>query len=147
MKKRRKIIFVILIIILIIIVVIYFMNKWKRNSYTSVSDFKSVKEVVKYLDCEYLSESSTKNQTEIYLKLKYLPYDNGTSYEKFYNQLMGMVANVLEFKNFVLVDNSKNIRVDVTCDGTKITDYNINGSKTYFADMEKNNVIENFKPE
>ena len=146
MSKSKKIIFGILIIAIIIILIVYIINIVNKKEYTSVNDFKSVKEVIKYLDCKYIDESTSEDETVIYLKLKNKPYENGTSYEQFYNQLMGMVANVLEFKNFTLVDNSNNIRINVTCDGTKVTDYNINGSKTYFADMEKNSVIENFKP-
>ncbi len=147
MGKKRKIIFCIVIILLIIIAIIYFFIEKNKKDYTSINDFENVKEVVKYLECDYIKETSTDEKSTIYLKIKHKPYENGTSYEKFYEQLISMIANVIDYKNFKLVDNSNSIIIEITCDqdNRTITNYTINGSKTYFADIANSNVIDNYE--
>ncbi len=147
MSKTKKIIFAIIIVAIIVFAIMYIVKTRNKKIYTSINDFESVEEVLEYLDCKYLSENTLKDNVNIYMVFKHKPYEDKTSYEKFYEQLMGMIAQVINFKDFTLVDNTNNIKVEVTCDeeNLSVSSYKINGSKTYFADMANSVIVDNYE--
>lgn len=142
-----KIILILLIIIAIIVGIVTIVNKNKKK--TSINDFKSIKEIVEYLESEYISETNriSSYSTIVKLKFKYLPYnEDGTSNEKYYNQMISMIANFKNFSNFILKDEENDITVKVECNqGAKtITSVYINDTLNYFAKKDNEKQIEEF---
>ena len=150
MKKNnnRKIIIISSIILILVIILIVLNRTLKKqdekqalintvNSYTSISDFKTIEEVAIYLDCDYIkmSNSKDKNYTaDIYLQIKYDLYSNDQSNEVFYKRLVLYCANVLKYKSFRILDTKKNITIEVDCnkDNETINKIIINGEESYF---------------
>ena len=153
-KNSKKNIIIIGIIIIILIIVLAILNsilkKQKKeemlnnivNSYTDISEFKTVEEVAQYFDCKYIKMSLSKNKTEIYMTLKYEPYTNDISNESFYNRLILYCAEVLKYNSFIIYDKEKNITIDVECDNStkKISNILINGEQNYFS--KRNSLLE-----
>lgn len=138
--KIILIIVIILIVFFITIVILKNINKSK----TSINDFKSIKEIVEYLESEYISETKkfSSYSTIVKLRFKYLLYnEDGTSNENYYNQMIAMIANLNKYSSFILQDDENGINIKVQCDqGRKtITNIYINDTLNYFAkkDTEK----------
>ncbi len=147
--EKKYIYFAIVILIIILIGIILFVKLKPKKEYTSSSDFTSIKEVVEYMGCKYIGEgqsTSTDYPIVVSLVFKHLPYENGTSYEKFYNQIINLIAYVTNYESFKLSDSKNKIYVAVKCnDVTRaVTDISINGSTTYFSDNKNNESINNY---
>ena len=123
-------------------------NKVSKKEYTNVSDFESVQEVVIYMGCKYKREEQRDDTKYIYLNFNTGLYDeNNNSNEKFFNTMSSYIASVLKYSNFVMIDNSKKITIEVTCDKTnkKITSMLINGQNDYYVQEESKKQINEFK--
>lgn len=163
-KKNNKSIIVILIIMVIIFILILLLsaiisslnnrndNKQieKIKQYTSINDFKSVEEIAIYLNCTYIKEEFSKQEnynTDIYMKIKVLPYTNNESNEGFYDKLISYIAKVLEFENYRVIDKENNITIEIICDkeNKKIKSVIINGESNYFTKRNSNLQIMDYK--
>ena len=94
----------------------------KIKSYTTMDEFKSVEEVAKYMECNYIKEETSEEENyklDIYMQIKVLPYSDDTSNEAFYNNLISYCAKVLKFENFRIIDKKNNITIEVICDKEK----------------------------
>ena len=62
-------------------------------------------------------------------------------------QLLNYVATVKDYSNFILIDEEKNIDIEVRCDSKKqiIEDYKICGLNNYFGMADSNIAIKNYK--
>lgn len=122
----------------------------KIKSYTTMDEFKSVEEVAKYMECNYIKEETSKEENyklDIYMQIKVLPYSDDTSNEAFYNNLISYCAKVLKFENFRIIDKKNNITIEVICDKEKeaIKSIIINGESDYFAKRDSETQIKNYK--
>lgn len=152
MKKTNKrqiiiaicVLLVVLVALLITVLVITKKQKSKQeiqekiHSYTAVEDFKTIEEVAEYLECDYIKQSKAKDKNydiDIYMKIKYEPYIDGNSNERFYNRLILYSSTVLNYQNFRIIDKEKNITIAIICDKENKTIKNklINGEVNYFA--------------
>lgn len=151
MDKKKLTIIIVIVLILIILVLclrFYIDNKNFREmvenkNYTSMNDFESVREVLVYMNCEYIKEENN----DIYLKFAKDLYEEGESSEGFYTNLACYIANVLKYENYNLIDKERNIYINVECDkkSQKVTKMTINGDSSYFANMNSKNSLSNFK--
>ena len=154
----KKVLLRILIIIIIIIVIfIYsiiekklFKREVENNNYTSVKEFESVREVAVYLGCDYIKEEELKDQDyskRIYLKFNKGLYSGNVSNEEFFQKLAIYTANVLDFSNFIFIDESQNITIEVICDKEEkvVKHIKINGDANYYADKESRKNLDSFK--
>lgn len=149
MKKNKSIIItciiILLLIVFLIIVIVLKSNLEKQqydeqiqekvSSYTSISDFKTVEEVAKYLGCEYKKQEKSKDnnfQTDIYMKIKLKPYTEQKSNKIFYNKLITYIASVLKYINFRIIDEDSNIKIEVLSNNEQIQEVKINGEVNYF---------------
>ena len=142
-----KLLLIAIIIISIIIGICIYINLNKEK--TSIEDFSTAKEVIEYLESEFISEEKKfSNYTRVInLKFKYLPYnEDNTSNENYYNQMIAMIAKVEKYANFILLDKENNIEVKVDCDkqNSSILNVSINDINNYFAKKNSENEIENF---
>lgn len=155
----KKVLLRILIIIIIIIIVIFiysiiekklFKREVENNNYTSVKEFESVREVAVYLGCDYIKEEELKDQDyskKIYLKFNKGLYSGNVSNEEFFQKLAIYTANVLDFSNFIFIDESQNITIEVICDKEEkvVKHIKINGDANYYADKESRKNLDSFK--
>ena len=149
LKRIVFILICVLISIIISLVIYYALSAMGKRNVTSLESFTSVKDAVKYMNCEYYSmkkDVSNSFRTNIYLKFKVKPIENNISYENYYNNLILAVANVLKYTNFVLNDNENSVIISVTCDKDAkiIKEVKVNGESNYFQnEMSKLN-LQNF---
>ena len=156
-KKTIKIIgFVIAILILLIVVVraviLYNQkqNQFENKTYDSIEDFYTVKEVAKYMDCEYIREEKPKNLSydlDIYLKFKYDLYTDGASNKNYFYRAIVLFAQVTGYQNIRLIDDSKSIVIAVVgdSDNKKIKKIYINGKENYFGEEDTIKELEKYQ--
>ena len=154
MKKKRKMskisIIILVAIIVIIAIVINTLIPIKRrpssqnkvNEISSPKDFKSIGEAIDYTGSNMISQ----NGNNIYVKIKYPTYTNQMSNQKYYLTLISYVAQIRGYKSFNIIDEEKNININVTCDKELkiIKDYKINGVSNYFGKEDSKIEIENY---
>lgn len=159
-KKMIKIIGCIMILLILLVIILIARQSItkqsdqkeieKIKSYTTIDDFKSIEEVAKYMDCTYIKEETSKEESyklDIYMQIKVLPYSNDTSNEEFYNNLTSYCAKVLKFENFRIIDKKNNITIEVICDKEKegIKSMIINGKRNYFTQKNSEAQVKNYK--
>lgn len=146
-KKAIIIISCTLIVLLILLIVIKIVVSKQRdeekiieqiNSYTSIDDFKTIEEVAKYLECDFIKQTNSREKEydiDIYMKIKVTPYIEDESNERFYDKLILYSANVLKYQSFRIIDKKNDITIEVVCDKENKTIKNkiINGEINYFA--------------
>lgn len=146
MPKKRKIkrILIISLVLLVAIVVVRDMvldaierANMDNKVYTSVTDFRNVKEIAEYMGCTYIKEeksSSAEYNLDIYLKFKYPLYTEEVSNEEYYYRMIALMLGYLEYQNIRLIDQENDIVIVVQTDNEKqeITKLLINGKDNYF---------------
>lgn len=162
-KSNKSIIVIVIIIVILFILVlllstsINYLNNQNDSKqiqdikqYVSINDFKSIEEVAIYLDCIYIKEEVSKQEnynTDIYMKIKVLPYEDDKSNEGFYDKLISYSAKVLEFKNFRIIDKENDTTIEVICnkENKEIKDVLINGESNYFNRRDSQLQIRDYK--
>ena len=149
-KKEISLIKVLLIMIFIIMITIFIFIIIRNNKkYTSIEDFDTIKEVVEYMGSEYIDDYRTNSNyiRKVELKFKYLPYnEDKTSNENYYNQMIGFIAEVIGYSNFILHDAENEIEVRVQCDpnSRSVVNVNINNIDNYFSVNDNTNAISSY---
>ncbi len=146
MNKKKKVLIVLVILIVVLIAILItrsFIEQYKRDNkvYSTIEDFNTPEDVIKYLGGEYIKqEESTADgfKLDIYLKFKVDLYTNGISNEEYYNKVMDMTAYVLDYNSFRLIDDEKEMLIAVICDSEngRIKRKYINGDSNYFGNVE-----------
>lgn len=126
-----------------------FEKKVNKTEYNTYEDFKTAREYIIYSGNEYIKEESSKVEgieTDIYLKFKEAPFENGVNNEDDYNTLIYIVANTLNFYNFRLIDEDKDLTIIAECDqnNKKITRILINGEENYFSKENSIRTLEKY---
>ncbi len=108
----------------------------KKNNITiSYENLKTIKEVVEYHKSKYISESKSNEEDykiDVMLEFRYDLYDEEKSNETFFNNIIKDIAKVSKYVNFRLIDESKNITIEVICINSKVNTIIINGVEDYF---------------
>ena len=155
-KKITKIIIPILAVFLLVILISNNVKRVKQKqeevrikSYTSIDDFKTIGEVAIYMDCEYQKQESSKTEgylVDIYLNMKVPPFANNISNKQYYEQVIAYSAKVLQYENFIIIDDRNNLVISVICDkeNNVINSYNINGDEQYFQTVASQIALEQF---
>ena len=115
--------------------------KLENKTYTSISDFTSVKEIAKYMGCTYIKEEPStgeKYDIDIYLKFKYPLYTDEVSNEDYYYKMIALMLEYLNYQNIRLIDQENDIVIAVECDkeNKEIENLLINGEDNYFGTQE-----------
>ena len=122
-------------------------NKVKNKTYSSMADFESVQEVVIYMGGKYISEGEKNGIKYIYLEFnKDLYEENGNSNRVFFENISCYIAYVLKYNNFVMIDNSKKLIIEISCDkeGKKLKTMTVNGNSNYFAEEDAKRQIDKY---
>ncbi len=155
MKKKKKIIIISLVIIILAIilgvVVSFFQNK--NKTYNSIQDFNNIKEIVEYYGCKYKKMNNSSEDgfsKDIYISFAKTPIDEkGNTAKLFYEQILNLISAKMEFANYRVIDEEKNLNIMVVSDENKNTYYTVNNIDHYFDNLSSlytiNNKIEDKK--
>ena len=159
MPKKRNIkkILIITLILLVAIIVVrdLIVDAIERANienkvYTSVTDFRSIKEIAEYMGCTYIKEEKSTSEEydlDIYLKFKYALYTDEVSNEEYYYRMIALMLGYLDYQNIRLVDQANDIVIVVQADSEKqeITKLLINGQIDYFGTQETLKSIKDYQ--
>lgn len=157
-KKRniRKILIITLILLATIIVVRNLILEaieranMETKVYTSVTDFKNIKEIAEYMGCTYIKEEKSTSEaynTDIYLKFKYALYTDEVSNEEYYYRMIALMLGYLNYESIRIIDQENDIVIAVKANSEtqEITSLLINGKSNYFATQETLESIEKYQ--
>ncbi len=162
-KKAKKIIifiFIFVILLGIIFSIIDIVKKKKENeqkqeatenlkkqvsTYTAVEQFKSIEEVLVYLDSEFISENKAEDEQLDLIVTAKLKYDLSLENKNYYENLIQYSASATNYKNFGIIDKDKNIEIIVFCKNNKVSNYYINNEKFYFNKLENIENVTNYE--
>lgn len=144
-KKRKKILIIfaiafILIISWVIYIVISEINKYE---FVSVYDLTNLDSVLEYYEINLISKqddtSNDKNKEyDIYLYVNY-PYntytDNKTN-EAFFMESSEQIARVCDYKNILVVDEGKALKVGIKSTDGKFNKIIVNEDENYFSNLK-----------
>lgn len=122
----------------------------ENKTYTSISDFTSVKEIAKYMGCTYIKEEPStgeKYDIDIYLEFKYPLYTDEVSNEDYYYQMIALMLEYLNYQNIRLIDQENDIVIAVECnkENKEIENLLINGEDNYFGTQENLKQIQKYQ--
>lgn len=151
-KKFKKSMMITMAILLILLVFVVAIIKNINKKYNTIDDFGTVKEVLEYLKCDYIRTENSKEEDydkNIHLRFNKDLYDNEGSNERFFNNLVQMVAKVSDYKSTILTDTDRNIVIKIKCNNKSRTyeTYYINDIEDYFAKKDSSNSMEKFLKE
>jgi hypothetical protein len=123
-------------------------KKQQVVQYTKISDFKSIEEVLIYLDSEFISQKDSDEENLDFIVLAKLKYDLNLNNKNYYENLIQYSAAACNYKNFYIIDEENDIRVLVLCNNSQsVSSYYINNEKFYFDKLEnKENINNTNKP-
>lgn len=159
MPKKRNIKKILIITLILLATIITVRNlvvqarereNLENKVYTSVTDFRSIKEISEYMGCTYIKDeksSSDAYDTDIYLKFKYALYTDEVSNEEYYYKMIALMLGYLDYQNIRLIDQENDVLIAVQADNTKkeITNLLINGEDNYFGKTDTNKILENYE--
>lgn len=156
MEKKKKIIKIVLIVSIVLFLIILIIankvaekkkiedekeNYYANKIYNSIEDFKTVEEVIIYKKAKYIKEEESNVEgydVDIYINLKYPLYTDTENNSLFYKDMIKKIAYVLQYKNFRVIDEEKNIVIAAICDASKksIVKLYVNGEENYWENRE-----------
>lgn len=156
MQKKKNIKKILIISLILLVTIISVRNlilqareraNMETKVYTSVSDFKNIKEIVEYMGCTYIKQGKSTSElfdTDIYLKFKYALYTDEVSNEEYYYRMIALMLGFLNYESIRLIDQENDIVIAIQADNQKqeITNLLINGKSNYFANQETLKSIE-----
>lgn len=143
MTNKRKYIILLAFAIVIFVAILILRNslikkEQQNKQYNSLDDFTTPKEVIEYTGGEYIKEVKSPVEDfnlDIYAKFSVDLYTSENSNEEYYRKMVRIMAYVLKFENFRIVDEEKQILIAVICnkEESSISRTFINGDDQYFA--------------
>lgn len=151
-KKFKKSMTITIVILLIMLSFLVAIIKNINKKYNTIDDFGSIKEVLEYLECDYIRTEKSKEEgydKNIHLRFNKDLYDNEGSNERFFNNLVQMVAKISNYKSTILTDTDKNIIIKIKCNekSKEYETYYINDVEDYFTKKDSSNSMEKFLQE
>lgn len=153
-KKKKRILIISSVIVAIILIILIVLATVKDNpeNFTSVEQFKSIEDVIRYMGCTYIKQQKSKDTNfaeDVYVKFKVDLYEGETSNERFYNQLIELVTKVSNYESVRILDQERNITIAIQCNTNKkqIDKITINGIEDYFSKEDSKRALENKKEE
>lgn len=110
---------------------------------TVKSNYDSLEELFLYYDCKLINFDNSNDLKVAKVDFKYDLYTGETSNERFFVNICKDVALFVNYKNFELLDDNKNIKIECVCEGTNIVGLKINGDVNYY--LNKNSEINKTK--
>ena len=148
-KQKKDIIIIIfsilLFIVLFLILVIAIISKESHQNYNIdiATGYSSIQEIIEHYNSRYISEFYDKSDeypTSINVEFQYDLYDNDVSNEVFFNNVIADIAKFINYTNFIIKDEKKNITIQVVCTTNNIEKIIINNVEDYF--IHRNSQLE-----
>lgn len=113
-------------------------------------NFNSIKDILEYYGCRYIGmkEEATEGfKVDIDTEFKYDLYEEESSNQKFYENVINKIAEFLNYNSFQMFDDSKEekIHIRVICNHGKIETISINGIEDYFIYMDSQISLKKYK--
>lgn len=145
-KRQIRAIFItgisilLLLLLFLILGIVFVTNSNNKNKDINISSgFNSIQEIVEHYNCRYKNETYKEKReypTEINLVFSKKLYENDTSNEEFFNNIIEDVAKFIKYTNFKMVDTETHITINVVCENGKINQIVINDIEDYFVYMD-----------
>ncbi len=124
-------------------------EKQRVRQYTDITDFKDIQEVALYLNCKLIKQEDVNDDSvsyRIYMELPMKISENGSDASNLVENLIQYSAYVLNYKNFVIVDETNSDSITVYCKEDKqlVETYFINETENYYEVINTKENIENF---
>lgn len=159
-KDRKKLIKYLKIvgIVILVLIIAYLLVQSVIRAYRStivpeqstadlhynVDEYESLEDILSSHGCVYISEFRTSELLTIYVRFDRDLYTGDTSNERFFENLINVIAEYENYRNFELVDEDRDIDIVVTCENSSIVQIQINGDINYYLnqDSQRNMEIE-----
>lgn len=147
-KKHYLVLIVIVAIVFIILGVMISKSFWalmpesgkERVERISTIKYDSLMELFEYYECEYKSTVYANKkgyEQQINASLRLPPSEGNVVNEEFYMALLNDVALYIDYKNFIINDENRNLKVEVLCENAQIKTVTINGIENYFEQKKE----------
>ena len=155
-KKRKKRIIIITIVILLLLISLAIIFRQKdndnesENTIQNIEDFSSIEEALEMFDCRLIREKELNEEDfklEIYLEFAKDLYTNGVDNKTYFKNICQVLAEVLDFENFKLIDEKKEIAIHVvnSKESQAVVAMIINGDINYFGNKNSENTLKNYE--
>ncbi len=145
-NKLKISVIVIVILIAVYIITISVINTFKSmpkevtydpdKTYYKVSDFNSLEEIFAHYKCKLISHEEINNVVVMKVSFDVNLYTGEHSNENHFVNLSRVIAEFLDFKNFEMIDTSKDIDIEVICEKPNIVQFKINGDINYYLNHD-----------
>ena len=128
-----------IVFLIISCIVLNYSLRKPDNREINIDIADTVKEVLEYYRCKYISEKEGKLE-DVYVDINcvfiYPLFDGDVSNEDFYNNVIKDIARVLDYSSYRMIDETNDIEIIVYCKGRSIDRIIINGIEDYFIYMK-----------
>lgn len=101
-----------------------------------VNDYNSLESLLLSHNCKVISKEETTSLLKVEVSFAVPLYEKDKSNEQYFNNICKLVAEFINYKNFELIDNEKNIKIEVKCEENYITQLKINGDINYYLNHD-----------
>lgn len=147
MNKKLKIVLIVMLVMILAYLIIQSIIRTYRSlapqkssdgkvAYHSVGSYNSLKQLLNNYGCSYISEKTVDGILIINVKFDRDLYTDKKSNEKYFTDLLKIIAEFENYKNFELIDETRNIDIKVNCQNKSITQIEINGDTNYFLNND-----------
>ena len=155
-KKRKKRIIIITIVILLLLISLAIIFRQKdsdnesENTIQNTEGFSSIEEALEMFDCKLIREKELNEEDfklEIYLEFAKDLYTNGVDNKTYFKNICQVLAEVLDYENFKLIDEEKEIAIHVvnSKESQVVVAMIINGDINYFGNKNSENTLKNYE--
>lgn len=147
-RKHYLVLIVIITIVFIILGVMISKSFWalmpesgkERVERISSRKYDTLIELFEYYECEYKATVYANKkgyEQQINASLRLPPSEGNIINEEFYMALLEDVAAYIDYKNFIINDESRSLKVEVQCENGQIKTVTINGIENYFEQKKQ----------
>ena len=148
-KNKRLIIFLIGLMAVLIICINIFSRMEKETEKPTVLTYSSIREVVEYFECKYISEKKSREEgigADIFVQFNKDLYVGNNSNERFFIDFTQAIARCMKNESFRIIDEKREITVIGIMAGEGYLErIYINGDSNYFGNTDSKNTVYNYK--
>lgn len=101
-----------------------------NDSYSSIDD------LLKEYNIQLLNHTDSTEKMMLYVRFDRDLFEGEKSNQKFFSDLCDAIAKYIEYKNFELIDENRDIDIDIKCENPNIVQFMINGDNNYFLNKQ-----------
>jgi uncharacterized membrane protein YjfL (UPF0719 family) len=146
LKKHIKIAVIVIIAILVVYIIIKgVIGAFKSlpqnvneesKLYFDVTKYNSIDELLSGYDAKFLRMNDSGEILKIYVTFSKNLYTGDTSNRGYFWGIAGAVAKFENFKDFELIDENRDIDIEVSCGDSSIVEFKINGDVNYYLNHD-----------